>query len=387
MEESGTSQRPLLEVADLVREFGPVLRRIMSLTPDQSAVLRAIVACRTAELGGHLDSCDQCEFSRPSYNSCRNRHCPKCQSGAQEKWITQRAERILPTGHFHVVFTVPDSLHRLAAYRREEFFQALFAAASQTLLELGETRLGLTLGITSVLHTWTRDLRFHPHVHCLVTAGGLSLDKMQWISLPKFLLPVRVIGALFRGKLMAELKKLYARQVFAGFDEFQDPLGFSRLMAKIAKKRWVVYAKRPFGTKTHVLSYLGRYTHRVGISNRRLLSKQGDQITFATKNGQSCTLNGVDFLRRFVQHVLPKGFTKIRHYGLYASKHSDSLCAQARRMLQEKEEVVCEPEPSSVGEKTADDQVDELCEPLPLCPMCKVGWLKKGPLPASWDSS
>lgn len=373
--------RPAFEVADIVRDFGGAFRRLHPLTPDQAAVLRAIAVCRTAALGGHLDECsNHCGFSQPAYNSCRNRHCPKCQGSAQSAWIAERARRILPIGHFHIVFTVPDTLHRLAAFRREEVFAALFAAASETLVELAKTRLGVQLGFTMVLHTWTRDLRFHPHVHAIVSSGGLSLDGARWLAHPRFLLPVRVLGDLFRGTLLAAIRRLHARGVFAGFDDFRDPQAFDRMMARLAKKRWVVYAKRPFGRPEHVLAYLGRYTHRVGISNYRLLERRGDLVTFATKNGQTATVTGVEFLRRFVQHVLPNRFVKVRHYGLYASSNVETRCVSARALVQ--------PAPP-----TADTPTDGVLPPTDapstprLCPACLVGFLVARPLPAIEDSS
>ena len=265
---------PALEVADIVRDFGAAFRRQYPVTPDQAAVLRVLVACRTAVLGEHLDACDGCGYEAPSYNSCRNRHCPKCQGSAQIRWIKRLAKRVLPLGHFHAVFTIPDSLHRLAAFRREAVLHALFAAASETLMELGRSRRKAGLGLKMVLPTWTRDLRFHPHIHAIVTGGGLSLDGERWVPCLDFLAPVRVMGALYRGKLMAQLRALHAAGTFDGFDDFRDPSAFGRLMAKVAKKRWVVCAKCPFGRVEHVLGYLGRDTHRVGISNRRLLSRR-----------------------------------------------------------------------------------------------------------------
>lgn len=372
--------RSALEVADIVRDFGEAYRRLYTLTPEQAEVLRAIAACRTSVLGGHLDTCDTCGYSQPSYNSCRNRHCPKCQGSAQIAWIEERAKRILPVGHFHIVFTVPDLLHRLAAFRREELFAALFSAASETLLELGASRLGAQLGFTMVLHTWTRDLRFHPHVHAIVAAGGLSRDGTRWISKRDFLLPVRVLGALFRGKFLDAIKRLHARGVFAGFDDFRDPQAFDRLMAKLAKKRWVVYAKKPFGRPEHVLAYLGRYTHRVGISNRRLLSRDGDVITFATKHGATTTIAGVEFLRRFVRHVLPKRFVKIRHYGLYASSHVETSLAAARAII-----VPSPPAPNERVQPSGFEPPAAVSDNR--CPRCLIGSLVSAPLPTPLDSS
>lgn len=374
--------RPALEVADIVRDFGEALRRSYTLTPAQAEVLRAIAACRTPALGGHLDTCDGCGFSQPSYNSCRNRHCPKCQGSAQNAWIEERAKRILPVGHFHVVFTVPNTLHRLAAFRREEVFAELFAAASATLLELGAARLGARLGFTMVLHTWTRDLRLHPHVHAIVSSGGLSLDGTQWLDHPRFLLPVRVLGALLRGKMLDAIRRLHARGVFAGFDDFRDPQAFDRLMEGLASKRWIVYAKRPFGRAQHVLAYLGRYTHRVGISNRRLLQRRGDQISFATKDGQTATLSGVVFLRRFLQHVLPKRFVKIRHYGLYASSNVTTDLAVARTLI----EGAAPPSEVPSVDDVPGGNAAVAGIPRP-CPMCRIGSLVASPLPDIEDSS
>lgn len=375
----GFTVRPAFEVADIVRDFGEAYRHLHTLTPDQGAVLRAIAACRTAALGGHLDTCDGCGFSQTSYNSCRNRHCQKCQGSAQSAWIEERAKRILPVGHFHIVFTVPDVLHRLAAFRREDVFGALFSASSETIRELGGSRLGLDLGFTMVLHTWTRDLRFHPHIHAIVAAGGLSLDGERWITKTEFLLPVRVLGALFRGKFLDAIKRLHARGVFAGFDDFCDPQAFDRLMTKLAKKRWVVYAKKPFGRPEHVLAYLGRYTHRVGISNRRLLSRDGGLVTFATKNGATSTLTGVDFLHRFVQHVLPKRFVKIRHYGLYASGHVDTKLTKARALV---------PAPPAVSDAASSPDIGiPVVAGAKRCPHCLLGSLVASPLPEGLDSS
>ena len=285
--------------------------------------------CRTAELGGHVDVCRSCGFERPAYNSCRNRHCPKCQALRQERWIAARTERLLPVRHFHVVFTLPSELRALGKCFPRELFGALFSAASETLLELGDSRLGARLGVTMVLHTWTRELRFHPHVHALVTAGGLALDDSRWApSHRKYLFPVEVMGALLRGKMLAALRALHARGVFASFSDFDDPEGFDRLMQKLARaKRWIVYAKRPFARVDHVLKYLGRYTHRVGISNGRLVDASDEAVTFRTKYGKTVTVTPVEFLRRFVQHVLPDGFHKIRHYGLYAGAADEARIA------------------------------------------------------------
>lgn len=325
--------RPRFDIADIVRQHRATLEAEVHLTLAQRKVLSAMALCRTAALGGHVDTCRSCGFERPAYNSCRNRHCPKCQALRQERWIAARTERLLPARHFHVVFTLPSELRGIGKCYPREIFGALFAAASETLLELGESRLSATLGVTMVLHTWTRDLRFHPHVHALVTAGGLASDGSRWVpSGRKYLFPVEVMGTLLRGKMMAALRRLHAHGTFENFEDFADPQAFDRLMGKLARTKWVVYAKEPFKRVDHVLKYLGRYTHRVGIANSRLVLVCDDAVIFRTKNGNSMRLTPVEFLRRFVQHVLPDGFHKIRHYGLYAGA-SDNARGQALERL------------------------------------------------------
>jgi len=358
--------RPRFDIADIVRQHRAALEAEMHLTLAQRRVLSAIALCRTAELGGHVDVCRSCGFERPAYNSCRNRHCPKCQALRQEKWIAARTERLLSVRHFHVVFTLPSELRALAQRAPREIFGALFAAASETLLELGETRLCAQLGVTMVLHTWTRDLRFHPHVHALVTAGGLALDGSRWSpSNRKYLFPVEVMGALLRGKMLAALRALHARGAFASFLDFDDPEGFDRLMRKLASnKRWIVYAKRPFARVDHVLKYLGRYTHRVGISNSRLVDVTDEGVTFRTKNGKTVTVTPVEFLRRFVQHVLPDGFHKIRHYGLYAGAAED-----ARLVAQE--HLPPKPRTTSAPASTWCEQLRDITgRDVERCPRC-----------------
>jgi hypothetical protein len=328
--------RPAVELADIVREHGEAFRRAHALSTDQLAVLRAIERCRTAVLGGHLDVCLACGHGEPSYNSCRNRHCPKCQSLAQARWVAGRMARILPTHYFHVVFTLPAPLRSLARRNPRPVFDMLCAAACETLLELGwdPQWLGAELGITAVLHTWTRELVFHPHLHCIVTGGGLTQDGAEWRSCSRdFFLPVRVMGALFRGKMLAELRRAHERGRLDLGPEPVDPDGFDALVDRLYRTDWVIYAKRPFGGAEQVVRYLGRYTHRIGISNQRIVSLQGGQVTFRTKNGKSITLPAQEFLGRFVQHVLPTRFVKIRHYGLLAPSHARTRLETARRIL------------------------------------------------------
>jgi Putative transposase/Transposase zinc-binding domain len=374
--------RPRLELADIVRAFGETFRRSHIVTPEVRAAFGAIERCRTPALGGHRHACTACGYEHLVYHSCRNRHCPKCQSLAAEKWIEERAERVLPARHFHGVFTIPSELYPLAAYRREEIFDLLFAASSQTLLELGkdEKRIGAVLGITMVLHTWTRDLRFHPHVHAIITGGGLSLDADRWIASGKdFLFPVKVMGALFRGKFLAGLRKLYAKGVFAGFSDFDDPQAFERLCMRVASVSWNVYAKRPFGGAEQVFSYLGRYTHRVGIANSRLVAMTDEAVTFRTKDGKKVTVTGVEFLRRFSMHILPKQFVKIRHYGLYASANVNTKLERARRVLAPSKPAI---DSAAVAEPSWQDRLRALTgRDVDTCPRCGAGAMVTTPLP------
>lgn len=331
--------RPALEVAAVFRAHGEAYRQDHVLSGDQLKVMRAIEVCRTMVLGGHLDLCPECGFERPSYNSCRNRHCPKCQSLAQARWIEQRLERLLPVHTFHVVFTLPAELRALVRLNRRPLFDLLFAAASRTLLELGDdpARLGARLGLTAVLHTWTRELAFHPHLHCLVTGGGLAPDGQAWRPLGRRqLFPVKVMGALFRGKVLAALRQMYERaelRLSGRVAHLAEPAVFARLLDGLYRTAWVVYAKRPFAGTEQVFRYLGRYTHRVGLSNHRLQAIGPDGVRFATKGGRALTLPAQTFIGRFLEHVLPPGFAKIRHFGLYASGNVQSKLAHARTLL------------------------------------------------------
>lgn len=321
------------DIADIVRQHRAALEAETRLSPLQRRVLSDIERCRTAALGGHLDVCRSCGHEHPAYNSCRNRHCPKCQALRQEQWIAARAARLLPTRHFHIVFTLPSELRPLAKALPRAVFDALFAAASATLLDLGASRLGATLGITAVLHTWTRDLRFHPHLHTVVTAGGLRPNATWMRTRHDFLFHVDMMGSVFRGKMLEMLRRLRRQGAFDNFNDFRDPEAFDRLLTRLARVRWVVYAKKPFRRPDHVLRYLGRYTHRVAISSSRISAVSDTAITFRTKDGKCATLTPVDFLRRFVQHVLPQGFHKIRHFGLYAGSAAASLWPAAHSAL------------------------------------------------------
>lgn len=366
--------RPALELADIVRAHEADYRSTHAVTPEQSKVLHDLTQCRTPALGGHVEVCACGYRSDPSYNSCRNRHCPKCQSSAAYKWIEARTERVLPTHYFHVVFTLPAELRDLARRNRRLVYDLIFRCASATLLELGEDpkRLGARLGVTMVLHTWARDLAFHPHVHAIVTGGGLALDgDARWLPLREdYLFPVKVMGALFRGKLLAALSAAHARNELDLGPEPVDPEGFERLHRRLYAKNWHVYAKRPFGGPEQVIKYLGCYTHRVGISNSRLVSMDERGVIFRTKNGQTVTLAGTAFLERFLQHVLPRRFVKIRHYGLLAPARVHEDLEIARSLLAKK---------AGDSPTTATSSQDPLH--AKVCPDCGLQGLRREPLP------
>ena len=308
------------DFADIVRAHREQLETTTVLGHRQRRVLVDIERCRTAALGGHVDQCTSCGHEHPSYNSCRNRHCPKCQALAQEKWIEAQRARMLDVPHFHVVFTLPAELRSLAAFARRRVFNLLFRVAASTLAAFADSRLSATAGATLALHTWTRKLEFHPHIHAIVTGGGLSRDGARWNTAQRaFLYPVNAMSVVFRAKMLAALRLAYRQGRFEGFADFEDPEGFARLARSVAKLPWHVYAKPSFARAQYVLEYLGRYTHRVGLANSRLLAVSDSAVTFRTKGTQTTTVPPVTLLRRFVEHVLPHGFHKIRHAGLYAS--------------------------------------------------------------------
>ena len=332
--------RPPLEVADLVRTAGtPFIERNRQwLRWTHIKVLLAIVRCRTAALGGHIDACTRCGHRAAiSYNSCRNRHCPKCQTGARERWIQARRRELLPSPYVHVVFTLPPQLASLALQNKKVIYGLLLRASAETLLEVARNprHLGAEIGFFSVLHTWNQKLQLHPHVHCVIPAGGLSLDHTRWIrSRPRFFLPIQVLRRVFRGKFVAALKSAFQRgqlHLSGNLASLAQPKIFASWLRPLFRKDWIVYSKPPFGGPEYVLHYLGRYTHRVAISNHRLFSFQDGQVTFrwrdsAHSNEQKLmTLSLDEFLRRFLLHLLPKGFVRIRHFGFLASRHRAQL--------------------------------------------------------------
>lgn len=287
-----------------------------------------IEQCRTAKLGGHLDVCQSCGHEHPSYNSCRNRHCPKCQALAQQKWIEQQRQRLLDVPHFHVVFTLPAELRPLGAFAPDAVFGLLFSCAAATLRAFAKRRLRAAIGATVVLHTWDKQLRFHPHVHAIVTGGGRRADGTWVATHQRFLFSVIALSRVFRGKMSSALREAYRSGSFNGFDEFEDPEAIDRLMRAIARKNWHVYAKRSFDRAKYVVEYLGRYTHRVAIANSRLLLVSNDRVVIRTRGDGRAAMSCIELLRRFCRHVLPRGFHKIRHFGLYAGRHpSANACS------------------------------------------------------------
>jgi hypothetical protein len=314
--------RPRFDMADIVRLHLPGLKASQALTSVQARALKAISICRTAVLGGHANICPDCGLEDKSYNTCRNRNCPKCQSLAQERWLATRARALLSIPHFHGVFTLPEEFRPLARQHPREIYKALFQSATAALLDLAQSRLGISLGLTLVLHTWTRELLLHPHVHVLISAGGLTLDGTRFKQVEeKFLLHLEPLAELFKKKMMAALREMRSDGLLL-LNDCQRPMtdaNFELLIATLANQDWNVYLKPAFRSSEFVLEYIARYTHRVGISNSRLLNVTKDEVTFATKDGKSVTLHPVIFLQRFVQHVLPDRFKKIRHAGLYAS--------------------------------------------------------------------
>jgi hypothetical protein len=370
-----------LEIADVFRAHGAAYRQTRLLTAVQLQAMRAIEACRTAALGGHLDRCKSCGFESPSFNSCRNRHCPKCQGLRQLRWIAARSRWILPTHYFHVVFTLPAELREFPRRYRRVLYRLLFETAAQALLILGRDpqRLGATIGLTAVLHTWTRDLRFHPHLHCIVTGGGLTADGQHWVGVKsgRFLFPVKVLSQFFRGKFVAALRHEYER------GEFEMPRSeFDRLTQRLYDQEWVVYSKRPFGGAKQVYRYLGLYTHRVAISNSRLKAMNDQGVHFLTRAGKVVTLSPSAFIGRFLTHVLPKGFVKVRHYGLLASSHVKQQIGRARELLETNSQTPSAPFTSPLGLSWQEWLRLLLGVDVTRCPRCQEGTLVRVPLPS-----
>jgi Putative transposase/Transposase zinc-binding domain len=370
--------RPAIEVADIFRRYGPRYRARHRLPRQHLRVMRAIEVCRTSALGGHREFCDHCPYQRNSYNSCRNRHCPKCQNTARAKWVQRRKGELLPIQYFHLVFTIPEQLNALALQNQQVVYQLLFQASAQTLetIAADPKHLGARIGFFSILHTWGQNLLHHPHVHCVVTGGGLSLDGSCWVSCrPGFFLSVRVLSHLFRRLFLESLEVAFSvgkLHFFGNLALLHDH--FPQLLTELAHLDWVVYAKPPFGGPQQVIEYLGRYTHRVAISNQRLLEIDQDQVWFEYKDYRSgdrhksrrMCLSADEFIRRFLLHILPPGFQRIRHYGLLASRNKKSTLLLCRRLLHASDDLL--PSAQQIAEYVAEVLTDAT-----RCPVCHIG--------------
>lgn len=380
------SRPPGLELADVFRRYGSEYRRMHSATllPEQRRVMRAITACRTAELGGHVDECDACAHRRISYNSCRNRHCPKCQSLAKAQWLAARQAELLPVTYYHVVFTIPEQLAAIALQNKRVVYELLFNTTAKTLQQIAADprHLGAEIGFLAVLHTWGQNLLHHPHIHCVVPGGGLSLDGSRWITCrEKFFLPVRVLSRLFRRLFLTALEAAFKRGelVFHGqLSHLSEERAFMNALDRARGKEWVVYAKQPFGGPAQVLDYLGRYTHRVAISNHRLISAEEGRVCFRWKdyrkeNGQRVmTLQVAEFIRRFLLHVLPRGFQRIRHYGLLANRSRAAKLERCRQLLGAHQLEARQPT------RNYQEQYGEVTgHSLERCPICGEGKMRR----------
>jgi hypothetical protein len=389
-------------LADIFRQHGSAYRQAHPMPLHHHRAMQAIEACRTPVLGGVEEWCDQCQYTHIRYRSCRNRHCPKCQGEARAKWLEQRTAELLPTAYFHVVFTLPAPIAAIAFYNQKIVYDLFFRTVADTLLTIAgdPDRLGVETGFFCVLHTWGQNLHFHPHLHCVVPGGGLSPDHDRWIAgSRKFFLPVKVLSALFRRLFLAALAQAHTAghlQFFGELVALSDPVAFARYLTPLADQKWVVYAKPPFGGPQQVLEYLGRYTHRVAISNRRLLSLENGQVSFEWKDYRDANrlkvmrVSADDFIRRFLQHVVPPGLQRIRYYGFLANCHRARQLAVCRQLLA----TVCSlllPQPADCRDwlailtRTA----------LRLCPRCGKASLIRlrffpschGPVPLRVDSS
>jgi hypothetical protein len=367
--------RPAFEVADIFRDHGAAWRRAYAghVSLEQMKVMSAIERCRTAALGGHVEQCQDCRHTRIAYNSCRNRHCPKCQGTAARDWLADREAELLPVGYFHVVFTLPRAIADIAYQNKRVIYDLLFKASTETVLTIAADprHLGARIGITSVLHSWGSAMTHHPHVHMIVPGGGISLDGQSWVPCrPNFFLPVRVLSRLFRRLFLQMLVAAHEAgrlTFFANHQALADMTAFAAFLKPLGKSEWVVYAKQPFGGPEAVLAYLSRYTHRVAISNRRLISIDNNRVTFKYKDYRiegsgrytTMSLDVAEFIRRFLMHVLPKGFHRIRHTGLLANGNRAANIARARELLDV-------PAPEVETSATADEP-SELARPCPCC--------------------
>jgi hypothetical protein len=391
------SPRPRLELADIVRAHGAAYAQQHPLAGVQARALRDIAACRTAALGGHHAVCTTCGADRITYNSCDNRHCPKCQRLATERWLAARRREVLPIPYFHVVFTLPHALNPLAQSHPRLIYRILFHSAASTLLRFGRDPryLGGDLGVTAVLHTWGQTLTQHVHVHCIVTGGALAPDGARWIpARRRFLFPVRALAKVFRGRFLAGLQRAFDHgdlHLTGGLAPLAEPAAFTAWLGDLRQPSWVVYCKPPFAGPEHVLAYLGRYTHRVAISNHRLVSLADGRVRFRWRDyadgDRSKVMDlGVDeFLRRFLLHIVPTGFVRIRHFGLLANRRRGAALARCRVLLAQS------PPPALPRESVRDLLFRLTGVDIDRCPVCQQGALRRvavlPPAPRPWDTS
>jgi hypothetical protein len=371
--------RPSVEVADIFRDH---LHELGSIGPEQWKVVNALISCRTARLGGHLYACDHCGQTLTAYNSCRNRHCPKCQAAARAKWLDERMDELLPVEYFHLVFTIPDVLNHLVLVNKAVLYEILFRAAKETLLQSATNpkNLGARVGFLAILHTWGQNLLDHPHLHCLVPGGGLSSDGTRWISCRKgFFVSVKILSALFRGKFLDFLKNAYQNKQlqFPGQTSlFESWEAFQKLLNRAYAKHWVVYAKKPFAGPEQVLRYLGRYTHRVAISNHRIIDVRDGIVRFRWKDYKHAnawkimSVSTAEFMRRFLLYVLPTGFMRIRPYGLLSNRNKNQNLAVCRNLLCDSSETE-----QSESQGLSSAQPTATTETAILCPNCHHGHL------------
>jgi hypothetical protein len=392
--------RPALEVADIFRQHGSAYRKAHGylLSSAYRRVMHAIEVCRTAALGSHVDQCDRCGNRRISYNSCRNRHCPKCQSLARAKWLDAHRAQLLPVPYFHVVFTLPHRVSSIALQNKKLVYNILFRAASETLLRIAadSKHLGARIGFLAVLHTWGQNLQHHPHIHCVVPGGGLSPDGRRWVHCrSRFFLSVKVLSRLFRGLFLSYLQEAFdtGKLRFSGtLEALSHPPAFKAFLKSCWETDWVVYSKPPFGGPAQVLDYLGRYTHRVAISNNRLLSLENGTVTFHWKDYRDgnarkiMTVSADEFIRRFLLHVLPGTFVRIRHYGFLANRRRQTNLALCRKLLEIPDDIT---PPSSQSQATSTTRTTLPSQALTLCPVCRQGTLVCveiiPPLQTSWS--
>jgi hypothetical protein len=372
----------MIELQDIFEQYGKSYTATHKLPSHHQKVIDCIESCRTSVLGGHVDECDNCDYTHISYNSCRNRHCPKCQTLSKERWIEDRKQDLLPVQYFHVVFTIPDIINPVALQNQKIVYTILFKAVSETLLELAGDKkyLGAQIGFTSILHTWGQNLMHHPHIHCIVPGGGLS-ECNKWVnSRDKFFIPVKVLSRKFKGKFLHNFKKAYedgALKFYGSMENLTLEQDFRSMINTLYSREWVVYCKEPFKGPEHVVEYLGRYTHRVAISNNRIISAENGKVTFKwrdykDKNTEKLmTLSATEFIRRFLLHVLPNRFVKIRHYGILGNRNRKTKLSLSKRLTGARLRI-------STAKKSVEEMMLKLTgRDITKCPRCDCGRLQR----------